>query len=93
MADGYVSNVVLQFIFFTCVFFIASPVYCARKLYKDTVTGEYGELIMDAENRTTTGNGNGEFKPVPPMSNFKYFGDIRKGSEINVSFWCYVIMI
>ena len=73
---------------FTCLLLIFSSVQCARKLYKDIVTGEFGDVLINAEKQKL--GGNKVFLPVPPIKNFKYFGDPKK-SAINVSrFFTYV---
>lgn len=80
LSVGYIT--ILHII--TCVLFISSSVHGARKLYKDTVTGEFGDILIDAEKQKLGGLGNKVFLPVAPIKNFKYFGDPRKTS-INVS--------
>ena len=79
---GHLVTILLQI--FTCVLLLSSPVHGARQLYRDTVTGEFGDILIDAEKSNLAGFGNRVFLPVAPIRNFKYFGDPRK-TAINVS--------
>ena len=76
------ATILLQI--FTYVLLLSSSVHGARQLYRDTVTGEFGDILINAENSRLAGFGNRVFIPVAPIRNFKYFGDPRK-TAINVS--------